>query len=80
FSSFEKVLGPEAPFGYLLAQQMSSELQRQFLLRSFRLSAIRQRAIARLYESGRFDQHLQTLRQQVTKGRLRAQHLFERRK
>lgn len=65
FSSFEKVLGPEAPFGYLLARQMSSELQRQFLLRSFRLSAIRQRAIARLYESGRFDQHLQTLRQRL---------------
>lgn len=62
FSSFEKVLGPEAPFGYLLSRQMSSELQRQFLLRSFRLSTIRQRAIARLYESGRFDQHLQTLR------------------
>ena len=65
FSSFEKVLGPEAPFGYLLARQMSNELQRQFLLRSFRLSAIRQRAIARLYESGRFDQHLHTLRQRL---------------
>ncbi|AMS21891.1 GntR family transcriptional regulator [Pseudomonas synxantha] len=63
FSSFEKVLGPEAPFGYLLSHQMSSELQRQFLLRSFRLSSIRQRAIARLYQSGRFDQHLQALRQ-----------------
>ncbi|MBC3258454.1 PLP-dependent aminotransferase family protein [Pseudomonas paralactis] len=65
FSSFEKVLGPEAPFGYLLAQQMGSELQRQFLLRSFRLSSIRQRAIARLYESGRLDQHLQTLCQRL---------------
>lgn len=65
FSSFEKVLGPEAPFGYLLARRMSSELQRQFLLRSFRLSSIRQRAIARLYESGRLDQHLQTLCQRL---------------
>ncbi|MCK3852468.1 PLP-dependent aminotransferase family protein [Pseudomonas sp. W2Jun17] len=65
FSSFEKVLGPEAPFGYLLTQQMGSELQRQFLLRSFRLSSIRQRAIARLYESGRLDQHLQTLCQRL---------------
>ncbi|NVZ70790.1 aminotransferase-like domain-containing protein [Pseudomonas costantinii] len=63
FSSFEKVLGPEAPYGYALSRHMSSELQRQFLLRSFRLSAIRQRAIARLYHSGRIDQHLRALRQ-----------------
>lgn len=65
FSSFEKVLGAEAPFGYLLSRRMSSELQRQFLLRSFRLSSIRQRAIARLYQSGRIDQHLRALRQQL---------------
>ncbi len=65
FSSFEKILGPEAPFGFLLSRQLSSELQRQFLLRAFRLSSIRQRAIARLYESGRFDQHLQALRQRL---------------
>ena len=68
FSSFEKVLGAEAPYGYLLSRRMSSELQRQFLLRSFRLSSIRQRAIARLYQSGRIDQHLLVLRE-----RLRAQ-------
>lgn len=65
FSSFEKILGSEAPYGYLLSRRMSSELQRQFLLRSFRLSSIRQRAIARLYQSGRTDQHLCTLRQQL---------------
>ncbi len=65
FSSFEKVLGAEAPYGYLLSRRMSSELQRQFLLRSFRLSSIRQRAIARLYQSGRIDQHLRALRQQL---------------
>ncbi|MCP1506550.1 DNA-binding transcriptional MocR family regulator [Pseudomonas marginalis] len=65
FSSFEKVLGPEAPFGYVLSRHLSSELQRQFLLRSFRLSSIRQRAIAHLYQSGRLDQHLQTLRQRL---------------
>ncbi|OPA86462.1 GntR family transcriptional regulator [Pseudomonas fluorescens] len=62
FSSFEKVLGPEAPYGYVLSRHLSGELQRQFLLRSFRLSAIRQRAIARLYHSGRIDQHLRALR------------------
>ncbi len=65
FSSFEKVLGPEAPFGYVLSRHLSSELQRQFLLRSFRLSSIRQRAIAHLYQSGRLDQHLLTLRQRL---------------
>jgi DNA-binding transcriptional MocR family regulator len=65
FSSFDKTLGAEAPFGYLLSRHLSSELQRQFLLRAFRLSSIRQRAIARLYQSGRFDQHLQTLRQRL---------------
>ncbi|KAB0512884.1 PLP-dependent aminotransferase family protein [Pseudomonas extremorientalis] len=63
FSSFEKILGAEAPYGYLLSRRMSSELQRQFLLRSFRLSSIRQRAIARLYQSGRIDPHLRALRQ-----------------
>ncbi len=63
FSSFEKILGSEAPYGYLLSRDMGSELQRQFLLRSFRLSSIRQRAIARLYQSGRIDQHLSSLRQ-----------------
>lgn len=65
FSSFDKTLGAEAPFGYLLSRHLSSELQRQFLLRAFRLSSIRQRAIARLYQSGRFDQHVQTLRQRL---------------
>ena len=65
FSSFEKLLGSEAPYGFLLARRLGVELQRQFLLRSFRLSSIRQRAIARLHQSGRFDQHLRTLRQQL---------------
>lgn len=65
FSSFEKTLGSEAPYGYLLSKRMSSELQRQFLLRSFRLSTIRQRAIARLYQSGRAEQHLSVLRQHL---------------
>lgn len=65
FSSFDKVLGSEAPYGYLLSRRMSSELQRQFLLRAFRLSSIRQRAIARLYQGGRIDLHLRALRLQL---------------
>lgn len=65
FSSFEKMLGPEAPFGYVLSRHLASELQRQFLLRAFRLSSMRQHAIARLYQSGRLDQHLEALRQRL---------------
>ena len=75
FSSFEKILGSEAPYGYLLSRRMSGELQRQFLLRSFRLSSIRQRAIARLYQSGQIDQHLHTLRQRL---REQAEQMAER--
>ncbi|AIG01188.1 GntR family transcriptional regulator [Pseudomonas fluorescens] len=62
FSTLEKVMGPEAPYGYLLSRHLSTQLQRQFLLRTFRLSSIRQRAIARLYHNGRLDQHLHDLR------------------
>ncbi|KAB0494259.1 aminotransferase-like domain-containing protein [Pseudomonas vancouverensis] len=62
FSTFEKIIGPEAPFGYLLSRHLTVQLRRHFLLRSFRLSPIRQKAIARLYSNGRIDQHLQVLR------------------
>ena len=62
FSTFEKIIGSEAPFGYLLSRQLRAELQRHFLLRAFRLSLIRQKAIARLYSNGRIDQHLLVLR------------------
>lgn len=62
FSSLEKIIGPEAPYGYLLSRHFSSELQRHFLLRSFRMPQIRQRAIARLYRKGRIDLHLQQMR------------------
>ncbi|KAB0507706.1 PLP-dependent aminotransferase family protein [Pseudomonas moorei] len=65
FSSFEKIIGPEAPFGYLLSRHLGAELQRHFLLRAFRLSPIRQKAIARLYSNGRIDHHLQVLRRRL---------------
>ncbi|WP_433740973.1 PLP-dependent aminotransferase family protein [Pseudomonas putida] len=65
FSTFEKVIGPEAPYGYLLSRHLSAQWQRQFLLRAFRLSPIRQKAIARLYSNGRIDQHLQVLRRRL---------------
>jgi DNA-binding transcriptional MocR family regulator len=65
FSTFEKIIGSEAPYGYLLSRHLSAELQRHFLLRAFRLSPIRQKAIARLYSNGRIDQHLQMLRRRL---------------
>lgn len=62
FSMFEKIIGVEAPYGFVLSRQWRADLQRHFLLRSFRLSPIRQKAIARLYASGRVDQHLPVLK------------------
>jgi len=62
YSSFEKTIGAEAPYGYVLSRQLTLNLQRHFLLRAFRLSPIRQKAIARLYSNGRIDQHLVVLR------------------
>jgi DNA-binding transcriptional MocR family regulator len=79
FSTFEKIIGPEAPYGYLLSRHMSSELQRQFLLRAFRLSPIRQKAIARLYSNGRIDQHLQVLRRRLKDGKEQMTRLLQER-
>ncbi|TFH79772.1 MULTISPECIES: PLP-dependent aminotransferase family protein [Pseudomonas] len=71
FSTFEKVIGVEAPYGFVLARQWRTDLQRHFLLRSFRLSPIRQKAIARLYASGRVDQHLPVLKRLLKERRSR---------
>ena len=79
FSAFEKIIGPEAPYGYLLSRHMSGELQRQFLLRAFRLSPIRQKAIARLYSNGRIDQHLQVLRRRLKDGKDQMTRLLQER-
>lgn len=79
FSTFEKIIGSEAPYGYLLSRHLSTELQRHFLLRAFRLSPIRQKAIARLYSSGRIDQHLPVLRRLLTERKSRMVHLLQER-
>ncbi|MBV4485037.1 PLP-dependent aminotransferase family protein [Pseudomonas sp. SWRI153] len=65
FSTFEKFIGAEAPFGFVLSRHWRHELQRHFLLRAFRLSPIRQKAIARLLSGGRLDQHLCVLRRML---------------
>lgn len=62
FSTFDKVIGSEAPFGYVLIRGQEAAMQRQCLDRAFRLSPIRQKALARLYGSRRIDQHTQVLR------------------
>ncbi|MGF6330510.1 DNA-binding transcriptional MocR family regulator [Pseudomonas sp. BS3782 TE3695] len=79
FSTFEKIIGSEAPFGYLLSRQLRAELQRHFLLRAFRLSLIRQKAIARLYSNGRIDQHLQVLRRLLKERMVQMTRLLEER-
>ena len=65
FSTFEKFIGAEAPFGFVLSRHWREALQRHFLLRAFRLSPIRQKAIARLLNGGRLDQHLCVLRRML---------------
>ncbi len=60
--AFDKTIGLEAPFGYLLSRHSRPLWHQQMLLRSFRLPPIRQKAIARLYSSGQLERHLQGLR------------------
>jgi DNA-binding transcriptional MocR family regulator len=62
FSTFDKIIGAEAPYGYVLCRGHGPQLQRRFLERAFRLSPIRQKAIAKLFTSKRLNQHLATLR------------------
>ena len=58
FGSLDKVIGAEAPYGYLLSRHWRAELERVFLQRAFRLPPTRQKAVARLYRNGRVDAHL----------------------
>ncbi|KQQ55533.1 GntR family transcriptional regulator [Pseudomonas sp. Leaf127] len=78
--SFDKLLGPEAPYGYLLCRHFEPLWQDYFLLRAFDLPPVRQKAIARLCSSGRMDQHLTELRglleaRMQVMGQLMDQHL-----
>ncbi|WHS63100.1 PLP-dependent aminotransferase family protein [Pseudomonas sp. G2-4] len=79
YSTFEKTIGPEAPYGYVLSRQLTLQLQRHFLLRAFRLSPIRQKAIARLYSNGRIDQHLLVLRRLLRESAVSATQLLRER-
>jgi DNA-binding transcriptional MocR family regulator len=79
YSTFEKTIGAEAPYGYVLSRQLTLLLQRHFLLRAFRLSPIRQKAIARLYSNGRIDQHLLVLRRLLRESAVSATQLLRER-
>jgi DNA-binding transcriptional MocR family regulator len=77
FSTFDKIMGGEAPYGYVLCRQQTASFHRLFMLRGFRLSPMRQKAIARLYGSRRIDQHLTTLRALLFKRMQQLQTLLE---
>ncbi|WP_434600904.1 PLP-dependent aminotransferase family protein [Pseudomonas sp. Z4-7] len=79
YSTFETTIGAEAPYGYVLSRQLTLMLQRHFLLRAFRLSPIRQKAIARLYNNGRIDQHLLVLRRLLRESAASATQLLRER-
>lgn len=79
FGAFDKLIGAEAPYGYALCRGENVALQRVFLEQAARLSPSRQRAIARLFGSPRFEAHLKQLRSLLQArmqrmGELLAQH------
>jgi DNA-binding transcriptional MocR family regulator len=77
FSTFDKIIGGEAPYGYVLCRQHAAQFHRLFMQRGFRLSPMRQKAIARLYNSRRIDQHLTMLRALLVKRMQQLQTLLE---
>lgn len=77
FSIFDKVIGSEAPYGYVLCRGCGPQLQRMFLERAFRLSPIRQKAIAKLFTSKRIDAHLHKLRALLHDCMIRMKNLLD---
>ncbi|BBP70560.1 GntR family transcriptional regulator [Pseudomonas sp. Seg1] len=77
FSTFDKIIGAEAPYGYVLCRQQPLQFHRLFIERGFRLSPTRQKAIARLFHSRRIDQHLITLRALLQERMQRMKALLE---
>jgi DNA-binding transcriptional MocR family regulator len=77
FSTFDKVIGSEAPYGYVLCRGCGPQFQRLFLERAFRLSPIRQKAIAKLFTSKRIDAHLHKLRALLHECMIRMKNLLD---
>lgn len=65
FASFDKSIGAEAPFAYLLCRSATATLAEAFFARGLRLPSYRQRAIAGLYGSGRIDRQRSLLGRQL---------------
>ncbi|MCU1765150.1 PLP-dependent aminotransferase family protein [Pseudomonas protegens] len=77
FASLDKAIGAEAPLSYVLSRSLGPALQRQCLERRFRLSPIRQKAVARLLSSGRVDQHVLKLRGMLQQRMKQLQQLLD---
>nr|WP_256737586.1 aminotransferase class I/II-fold pyridoxal phosphate-dependent enzyme [Pseudomonas sp. dw_358] len=60
--SLEQGIGAEGGYGYLMSRHFAPSLRQVFLQRACRLPPIRQQAIARLFDGGQVDAHLQRLR------------------
>lgn len=66
FASFDKHIGAEAPFAYLLCRGAAATLAEAFYARGVRLPGYRQRAIAQLFGSGRVERHQASLARKLT--------------
>ncbi len=63
YSGFDKLVGGEAPHGYLLSRgDATRTLDRAWLARAFRSAPLRERALARLIETGKLAHHAGRLR------------------
>ncbi|MDK2124861.1 aminotransferase-like domain-containing protein [Parachitinimonas caeni] len=61
-SSFEKTLGPESSYGYLLSRNWREPLRGEHHASMVRVPALRQRAIAQVLHGKELDRHVQALR------------------
>lgn len=77
-AGFDKCIGAEAPFGYLLCRGATPSLAQAFLAQGFRLPSYRQQAVARLLSSGRLARHQGQLIRHLARSRQRMAQLLER--
>ncbi|MBC3436716.1 PLP-dependent aminotransferase family protein [Pseudomonas sp. BW16M2] len=77
-AGFDKCIGAEAPFGYLLCRGAAASLAAAFLAQGFRLPSYRQQAVARLLVSGRLARHQVQLIRHLAHSRQRMAQLLQR--
>ncbi|WP_194788832.1 PLP-dependent aminotransferase family protein [Pseudomonas sp. UFMG81] len=78
FAGFDKHIGAEAPFAYLLCRGAAATLAEAFHARSSRLPHYRQRAVARLFGSGRVERHQALLARKLAASATRMAALLQR--